>query len=108
MVKVIWTGPAYRDLLEIAEYIAVDNRDAADLVVGRVIQHVNQLEMHPESGSVVPEMAGSSLRQLVEPPCRIFYRVAERTVYILHVARFERLLRLGTLQERDDELGLAD
>lgn len=108
MAEVIWTGPAYRDLLEIAEYIAIDNRDAADSVLRRIMQHVDQLEMHPASGSFVPEMIGSSIRQLVEPPCRIFYRVAERTVYILHVLRFGRLLRVGTLQERDDVIGSTD
>lgn len=105
MAEIIWTGPAAIDLREIAEYIALDNPMAAEMVVRRIVNHVRQLERHPRSGSYVPEVMSSPTRQLVEPPCRIFYRIEGETVYILHLLRFERLLRVGNLQslvERSD------
>ncbi len=99
MAKIIWTGPATNDVREIVEYIALENPVAARSLAQRIEHHVVQLERYPYSGSYVPEMAESGIRQLIEPPCRIFYRVDRKTVYILHVLRFERLLRLGRLQE---------
>ncbi len=64
--------------------------------------HVDQLQDHPESGSIPPELKKSRYRQLVEPPCRVFYRYDGRHVYILHVMRSERLLRKGMLSTRNE------
>jgi len=75
MAQVIWTEPALTDLDAIADYIALDNPEAARRLVQRVFKHVEQLERHPKSGSVPAELRGSRYRQIVEPPCRIFYRL---------------------------------
>jgi toxin ParE1/3/4 len=101
MAQVIWLEPAESDLDEIAEYIALDNTIAAANAVGRVLAHVAQLAAHPLSGSVPSELpSATKYRQIVERPCRVFYRVEGDEVYILHVLRFERVLRLSRL-ERD-------
>ena len=47
----------------------------------------------PKSGSVPQELRGSRYRQIVEPPCRVFYRFDGKRVWILRVMRSERLLR---------------
>lgn len=93
MAEIVWTGPASLDVREIVEYIALDNHEAAYKIAIRIERHVRQLEDHPLSGSFVPEMPSSSLRQLVEPPCRIFYRFEHDKVFILHVLRSGQLLR---------------
>ncbi|MBV6495524.1 MAG: type II toxin-antitoxin system RelE/ParE family toxin [Acidobacteria bacterium ACB1] len=98
MAEVIWTAPAMRDLLEIAEYIAIDNLEAARTLVRRVERHVARLARFPRLGSQIPELEASQNRQLVEPPCRIFYQIRGQKVYILHVLRFERLLRPANLE----------
>jgi plasmid stabilization system protein ParE len=90
MVEIVWTEPALNDLDAIADYIALDKPDAARALVRKVFAHVEQLRVHPDSGSKLPEMPGSRYRQLVEPPCRVFYRKAGRTIYILFVMRGER------------------
>ena len=98
MAKIIWTEPAVADLDAIADYIAIENPVAAADVVKNVLRHVSQLKAHPESGSRPKELgAKSRYRQLVEPPCRIFYRFDGKIVYILHVMRSERLLRRSRL-----------
>ena len=51
MAKVIWTEPALSDLDAIADYIALDNPRAARELVRRVLAHVEQLAVHPKSGS---------------------------------------------------------
>ena len=101
MVEVTWTEPALADLDAIADYIALDNSEAARELVRRVFQHVEQLADHPRSGPKPPELRGWRYRHIVEPPCRIFYREDGRQVFVLHVMRAERLLRPGALRSRD-------
>jgi toxin ParE1/3/4 len=100
MVEVIWTEPALNDLDTIADYIALDDPEAARLLVRTIFLHVVQLSDHPESGSKPQELRGWRYRQVIEPPCRIFYRYDGRQVFVLHVMRSERKLRPRLLARR--------
>lgn len=104
MVEIVWSEPALSDLDAIADYIALENRVAASALVVRILGHVEQLADHPDSGSRPQELKRSRYRQIVEPPCRIFYRHDGNTVFILHVMRTERLLRKGRLASRDKQV----
>ena len=97
MAEVIWTEPALSDLDAIADYIALDKPEAAKALAQRVFSHVEQLQAHPESGSLVRELPDSPYRQIVEPPCRVFYRLDGEKVYVLHVMRGEMRLRARML-----------
>ncbi|MFZ5863013.1 MAG: type II toxin-antitoxin system RelE/ParE family toxin [Nitrospirota bacterium] len=101
MAQVIWTEPALSDLDAIADYIAIENPLAASELVQRVFAHVEQLEAHPESGSRPAELKRSRYRQIVEPPCRIFYRHDGEKVYVLFVMRSERRLHKSALKSRE-------
>lgn len=101
MARLIWAEPALQDLDAIADFIALDKPDAAHRLVRRVFDRVEQLTEHPRSGSVPPELVGFPYRQLVIPPVRVFYRADAAAIYILHVMRGERLLRVEQLTERD-------
>lgn len=103
MAEIVWTEPALSDLDAIADYIALDDPDAARGLVQRVFQHVDQLIAHPRSGSRPPELRGWRNRQIVEPPCRIFYREDSNRVFILYVMRTEQLLRPSKLRSRDED-----
>ena len=100
MAQIIWSEPALSDLEAIADYIALEDPAAAAALVKRVVAHVEQLAAHPDSGSRPRELTRSRYRQIVEPPCRVFYRHDGQTVFVLHVMRFERLLRQGRLATR--------
>src|SRR3546814_4969370 len=104
MAEIVWSEPALSDLEAIADYIALENPVAASELVSRVFDHVEQLIDHPESGSRPPELKRSRYRQIVEAPCRIFYRYDGHKAYILHVMRFERLLRKGQLDRKSTRL----
>ena len=97
MAEVIWIEPALSDLDAIAGYIALDNPEAAKGLVQKAFRHVGELADHPKSGS---KPKGWRCRQIVEPPCRIFYREEGSRVFILHVMRSERLLRPSVLAAR--------
>jgi len=101
MAEIVWTEPALGDLDAIADYIALDDPEAARQLMQRVFHHVDQLARHPQSGAQPQELKGWRYRQIVEPPCRIFYRYEGKRVYILHVMRAERQLRKGQLASRD-------
>ena len=100
MAKIVWAEPALSDLDAIADYIALDNPHAARELVRRVFAHVRQLAAHPMSGSKPPELRGWRYRQIIEPPCRVFYRLDGSRVLILYVMRRERRLRPRTLAAR--------
>ncbi|MDH4380340.1 MAG: type II toxin-antitoxin system RelE/ParE family toxin [Gammaproteobacteria bacterium] len=101
MAQIVWTEPALNDLDAIADYIALENPAAAAELVRRVFAHVEQLEAHPESGSKPPELGRSRYRQIVAPPCRVFYRFDGERVFVLYVMRAEQLLRPDRLIARE-------
>ena len=104
MAQVIWTEPALSDLNEIAEYIALDNFDAAAHLVQDVISAVERLEQHPKSGRRPLELEKKTrYREVIVGPCRVFYRVENDKVYILYVMRGERELRVFLLEGRAKE-----
>lgn len=100
MAQIVWSEPALSDLDAIADYIALENPAAASELVKRIFSHVEQLVDHPESGRRPQELKRSRYRQIIETPCRVFYRYDGHKVFILHVMRFERLLRKGRLATR--------
>lgn len=93
MADIVWTEPALTELNAIAEYIAVDNPASAGKLVEEVFTIAERLVTFPTSGRMPPELPASVYRELVAPPCRIFYREDGDHVLIIHVMREERQLR---------------
>jgi len=101
VAQVIWTEPTLFDLNEIAEYIALDNIATAKQLVQQEFSAVERLEGHPESGRQPPELERKSrYKEIIAGPCRVFYRVDGKKVYILYVMRGERELRVYLLNDR--------
>ena len=102
MAEVIWSEPALADLDAIADYIALDNPEAASNLVQHIFKHSDQLQDHPDSGPRLKEFKGSRYRQIIEPPCRVNYRnnKTESKVYIQPVIRSEQNLRPTRLLRR--------
>ena len=100
MARIIWTAPALSDLNKIADFIALDNRRAARHLARKVFATVERLQQFPESGRIPPELEASRYREVISGPCRIFYRVQQETVYIIHVMRGERERRKYLIDER--------
>lgn len=102
MAEVVWTEPALADLDAIADYIALDKPVAAKQFVQRVLGSIERLQSFPQSGRRPPELGKQSrYREVIEPPCRVFYRYDGERVFILHVMRTERLFRAETLSGRE-------
>jgi toxin ParE1/3/4 len=108
MVEVIWSEPALDDLNALAEYIALDKPDAASDLVRRVFLHVELLQAQPDLDPVIPELRPNSpYRQIVESPCRIFYRHDKKLgkLYVLGLMRGEKLFQKRLIQRRAKSTG---
>jgi len=103
MAQVIWTEPALNDLGEIAEYIALDKPSAAKKLVRKVFSSTKTLKDFPNSGRKPLELEDFKYRELIVPPCRIFYRNEEEKIFILYVMRSERKLRQFLLSARNSK-----
>ena len=101
MAQIIWTEPARADLDEIAEYIASDNSDAASRLIRKILETVERLGAYPKSGRYLPELGkGSAYREVIVGSYRVFYCLENDYVYVLHVMRGERSLRIFLLEDR--------
>ena len=80
-----WTEHAVGQLAALAEYISLDSPLYAEQVVDRIVARLEQARHYPRSGRVVPEFLRDDLRELVEPPYRLLYRIREDAVEVLAV-----------------------
>lgn len=92
MNKLRWTAQAVEDIEAIWKFVANDSDAYADLVIARLLESVERLEHFPRSGRIVPELSDPLVREVIEAPYRIVYRVLDETVEILTVFRASRLL----------------
>ncbi len=84
-----WSGPARRDLIAIAGYLAANNPEAALAVIDRIDDAIANLADHPRMGR--PGRVAST-RELVVPglPYIVSYRLREHRVQILRVLHAAR------------------
>jgi len=89
--RIRWSPRAADDLEAIYQFIARDSEHYARLTVARLVHAVGRLAKFPRSGRVVPEVGHRSLREIIDPPYRIVYRVAsDDTVEVVTVFRTSR------------------
>ncbi len=97
MAEVIWTEPALAQLDAIADFIALDKPDAAASLVRRIFAATERFEKFAKMGRRIPEFGHPHYRQLWIAPCWVYCRQDGRRVYVLHVRRAERPLKLKDL-----------
>ncbi|HLG16619.1 MAG TPA: type II toxin-antitoxin system RelE/ParE family toxin [Blastocatellia bacterium] len=91
MRTVRWTTQAQADLAAIRAFISQDSPHYAGVIVSRLIAATDRLVPFPESGRVVPEFGNSSIREVIQPPYRVVYRLVGRDeVHILTVHHSSR------------------
>jgi plasmid stabilization system protein ParE len=80
-----WTDHAVEQLAAVAEYISLASPVYAEQVLERLVGRLDQACVFPESGRVVPEVNRAEIRELLEPPYRLIYRVHPEVIEILSV-----------------------
>ena len=84
-MRVHWTNKALDHLLAIHEYVAQNSEIYANRLVDRLTRRSEQIGLFPESGRMVPEYKREDIREVIERPYRIIYRVKEAQIDVLAV-----------------------
>ena len=61
MTPVVWTVSALADLEAIQTYVARDSARYSEALVDQILGAVEQIELFPRSGRVVPEFMSESI-----------------------------------------------
>jgi addiction module RelE/StbE family toxin len=88
-----WTAHSIADLHAIYDYIAADSPANALQMIDRLTSRENQIIEFPQSGRKVPEVDLEDVRELIEYPYRIIYRVSSTRIDILTVMHGSQILR---------------
>jgi len=91
-VRVHWTNNAVDHLVNIYEYIALNSPTYAKQMVDRITRRTVQIGEQPLSGRIVPEYEAEDIRELIEKPYRIIYRIKTEQIDVLAVIHGARLM----------------
>lgn len=94
-MKIEWSGPSQKDLLEIQEFIASDSPSDAQRFVSELIRSADPLRKFPRLGRILPEKALHNYREIIFRDYRIIYRVTDTSILIARVVHGRRLLKLA-------------
>lgn len=84
-MRVHWTNTALDHLLAIHEYAAQHSKIYADRLIDKLTRRSEQIGLFPRSGRMVPEYRREDLREVIERPYRIIYRLKEEQVDVVAV-----------------------
>ena len=83
--SVVWTEVALRDVERLATYLVDEAPLRAEVILERVIERAESLEISPLRGRTPPELRSindRTWREVQESPWRILYRISGKTVEI--------------------------
>ncbi len=87
-----WTQNAIEHLVNIYEHIALNSPTYAKGMVDKITRRSEQILDQPLSGRKVAEYQSDDIRELIEKPYRIIYRIKADQIDILAVIHGARLL----------------
>jgi toxin ParE1/3/4 len=93
IIKVVWTQEALNRLIEIEEYISIDNPERAVKFVNNLINKGDSIAHFPKKGRIVPEFSIPEIREIIEKKYRIVYRIKNNRIEILTVFESHQLIR---------------
>ena len=91
-MRVFWTQNAIEHLVNIYEHIALNSPTYANRMVDRITHRSEQIADQPISGRKVPEYQSEDIRELIEKPYRIIYRIKADQIDVLAVIHSASLL----------------
>lgn len=86
--NVLWTESAESDLINIIEFISLNNPLNAKEIFLKFKTSASKLYLLPKRGRIVPELKEQGItiyRELVIKPWRVIYKIENKSVYILSV-----------------------
>ena len=93
-MKPIWHTPASRDIVAIAEFIALDSEEAANRVIDAIEDQIDLLLHFPNIGRN-GRMGGTRERPVSDTPYIIVYRFIKPELHILRILHGAQLYPTG-------------
>ena len=90
-MKVVWSDTANAHLADIYEYISRDSQKYALRMIDRITARSQQITHAPQFGQVVPEYNDERIREVLEGPYRLIYRLEESQAVVLAVVHGVRM-----------------
>ena len=84
-MRIRFTATAKTEFLAAIEYIRKDKPGAAVQFRRKAEKALRRLNRFPDSGRKLPEFPDLPFREVVVPPYRFFYRVEQKTIWIVAV-----------------------
>jgi len=91
-MRVHWTQNAVEHLVNIYEHIALNSPTYANRMVDKITRRSEQIADQPLSGRKVPEYQADDIRELIEKPYRIIYRIKADQIDVIAVIHCARLM----------------
>jgi toxin ParE1/3/4 len=91
-MKVRFTDEAKAKLHAIRAHIAKDSEARADAMIDRITRRAEGLSNFPRSGHPVPKYQLDTLREVLERPYRIIYRLKPEEIEIVTVMHYRQLM----------------
>lgn len=93
-MRVHWTNNALKHLLDIYAYISQNSPFYAERMVDKLTKRSEQIAIFPLSGRNVPEYHAKEIREIIEKPYRIVYRIKPDQIDVLAVVHGAQLMNL--------------
>ena len=90
-MKILFTPTGRRQFLGAIAYILRDNPSAAASFRQKAEEKLSRLKRFPDSGRILPEFPDLPFREVILKPYRFFYRVKDKTLWIVAAWRGARL-----------------
>ncbi|MDP2862355.1 MAG: type II toxin-antitoxin system RelE/ParE family toxin [Desulfobacterales bacterium] len=91
-MRVHWTENAIGHLVNIYEYISINSPTYGKRMVDRITRRSEQIAEQPLSGRKVQEYDAEDIRELIEKPYRIIYRIKQDQIDVVAVIHGARIL----------------
>jgi toxin ParE1/3/4 len=84
--RVKWSPAARLDFRDLIVFISEDNTSAAKHFRNKILNHITQITKFPKSGRIVPEFQNENIREIIQKPYRIVYRIKNEEM-VLEIVR---------------------
>ena len=91
-MRVHWTKNAIDHLVHIHDYIAFNSPTYARRMIDRITRRSEQIAEHACSGRKVPEYDAEDIREVIETPYRIIYRIKPDQIDVIAVIHGAQLM----------------
>lgn len=98
-MEVVWTAKARARLRELHDFIAKESPQRALAVVDRLTARALLLAEPLLTGRRVPELSRDDMRELLDRPFRLIYRIRNHRIEIITVKHYRQ-----RLSDRPDDL----